>query len=222
MARFWQRTMDLLGFGDEDGFDDYDERQVLHPRRVGYDDDGYGAHPAPGVPGGYGGLGGPSGYGQQGYGPAAMAAGPTMGPPGAVRPVGPGTDGGVVSISSQPARRGADHGDRGSLPSAQATSTVRTVTAQPAAKKVHVVRPAGFSECKEIGERFRNGEPVIVDLTAADRDLTRRVIDFASGLVFALSGDIRKVADKVFMLTPSNVEVSAEDRRRLEERGYRA
>lgn len=191
MARFWQRTMDLLGLSDDDAFDDgYDDRQTSAvPRR-------------------------PSAYDDPPMAPAYP-------PSGTVRPMGQGFDGGVVSISSQ-APRASGTGYAPTPPSAQSTSTVRTLSAQPAPKKVHVVNPASFAECKEIGERFRNSEPVIVNLVEADRDLTRRVIDFVSGLAFGLNGDIRKVADKVFMLTPTNVEVSSEDRRKLEERGFRA
>jgi cell division inhibitor SepF len=60
---------------------------------------------------------------------------------------------------------------------------------------------------------------VIVNLQLSDRDLSRRMIDFCSGLTYALGGLMEKVADQVFLLTPSNVEVSQEERRQLEERG---
>ncbi len=89
----------------------------------------------------------------------------------------------------------------------------------PAVSKVHVLAPTSFGEAQEIGERFRSMQPVIVNLTGVDRDLKRRLVDFASGLTFGLNGDMKKVADSVFMLTPTNVEVSAEEKRRLQERG---
>ena len=89
--------------------------------------------------------------------------------------------------------------------------------------KVHVVAPGKFSDAQEIGDRFKNGQPVIVNLQAADRELARRMIDFCSGVTYALGGSMDKVADQVFLLTPSNVEVSAEEKRRLQERGlYRS
>ena len=88
--------------------------------------------------------------------------------------------------------------------------------------KVHVVAPTRFSDAQEIGDRFKNGQPVIVNLEANDRDLSRRMIDFCSGVTYALSGSMDKVADHVFLLTPSNVEVSPEEKRRLQERGYRS
>ena len=93
----------------------------------------------------------------------------------------------------------------------------------PASTKVQVVAPTSFSEAQEIGECFRSMQPVIVNLTGVDRDLKRRLVDFASGLTFGLNGDMKRVADSVFMLTPTNVEVSAEEKRRLQERGlYRS
>jgi cell division inhibitor SepF len=89
--------------------------------------------------------------------------------------------------------------------------------------KVHVVAPGKFADAQEIGDRYKNGQPVIVNLQAADRELARRMIDFCSGVTYALGGSMDKVADQVFLLTPSNVEVSAEEKRRLQERGlYRS
>ncbi len=99
----------------------------------------------------------------------------------------------------------------------------RPVVAMPGAK-VHVVAPARFSDAQEIGDRFRGGQPVIVNLqTGEDPGLARRMIDFCSGVTYALSGSMDKVADQVFLLTPNNVEVSAEEKRRLRDQGlYRS
>ena len=88
--------------------------------------------------------------------------------------------------------------------------------------KPHVVAPGAFRDAQEIGDRLKASQPVIVNLTAADPPLSRRMIDFISGATYALGGSMDKVADQVFLLTPSNVEVSAEERRRLQERGYRS
>lgn len=99
-------------------------------------------------------------------------------------------------------------------------AVVRPITPMHGAR-VHVVAPGRFADAQEIGDRFKNGQPVIVNLQAADRELSRRMIDFCSGITYALSGSMDKVADQVFLLTPSNVEVSAEEKRRLLERGYR-
>lgn len=100
-------------------------------------------------------------------------------------------------------------------------AVVRPITPTHGAK-VHLVAPARFSDAQEIGDRFKNGQPVIVNLQANDRELSRRMIDFCSGVTYALAGSMDKVADQVFLLTPSNVEVSAEEKRRLQERGYRS
>jgi cell division inhibitor SepF len=101
-------------------------------------------------------------------------------------------------------------------------AVVRPITPMQSAK-VHVVAPSKFADAQEIGDRFKNGQPVIVNLQSNDRELSRRMIDFCSGVTYALAGSMDKVADQVFLLTPSNVEVSAEEKRRLQERGlYRS
>jgi cell division inhibitor SepF len=86
--------------------------------------------------------------------------------------------------------------------------------------RVHVVAPARFGDAKEIADRLKDSRPVIVNLQMADRDLQRRMIDFCSGVTYALSGEMEKVADQVFLLAPTNVKVSDEERQRLVERGF--
>jgi cell division inhibitor SepF len=94
---------------------------------------------------------------------------------------------------------------------------------QPQAAKVHITVPVGFNDAQEIGDKLKDNQPVIVNLQGIDRDLSRRLIDFSSGLTYGLGGSMERVAEQVFLLTPSNVEVSAEEKRRLQERGlYRA
>ena len=101
-------------------------------------------------------------------------------------------------------------------------SVVRPFT-QPQAAKVHVTVPVGFNDAQEIGDKLKANQPVIVNLQGIDRDLSRRLIDFSSGLTYGLGGAMERVADQVFLLTPSNVEVSPEEKRRLQERGlYRS
>jgi cell division inhibitor SepF len=85
--------------------------------------------------------------------------------------------------------------------------------------KVHLVLPRSFNDGKQIADRFKDGVPVILNLQSADTDLSKRLIDFASGLTYALDGSIQRVADKVFLLTPRNVELSAEERARALDRG---
>jgi cell division inhibitor SepF len=85
--------------------------------------------------------------------------------------------------------------------------------------KVHIVAPGGFNDAQEIGDKLKSSQPVIVNLQGSDRELSRRLIDFASGLTYGLGGQMERVADQVFLLTPTNVEVSPEEKRRLQERG---
>ena len=99
-------------------------------------------------------------------------------------------------------------------------STIQPVASAPSAARVHVVAPARFGDAKEIADRLKDNRPVIVNLQMADRDLQRRMIDFCSGVTYALSGEMEKVADQVFLLAPTNVKVSDEERLRLAERGF--
>ena len=96
-----------------------------------------------------------------------------------------------------------------------------TISAMPAGTaRVHVVAPSRFGDAKEIADSLKDSRPVIVNLQNADRDLQRRMIDFCSGVTYALSGEMEKVADQVFLLAPSNVKVSDEERQRLADRGF--
>lgn len=95
----------------------------------------------------------------------------------------------------------------------------RPVVAMPGAK-VHVVTPTRFADAQEVGDRFRSGQPVVVNLQTADAPgLGRRMVDFCSGVTYALSGSLEKIGDQVFLLTPHNVDISAEEKRRLREQG---
>jgi cell division inhibitor SepF len=89
----------------------------------------------------------------------------------------------------------------------------------PNAVRVHLVLPRSFNDAQQIADRFKQSIPVILNLQNADAELSKRLIDFASGLTYALNGGMQRVADKVFLLTPRNVEVSAEQRAQLLERG---
>jgi FtsZ-interacting cell division protein YlmF len=91
---------------------------------------------------------------------------------------------------------------------------------EPTEAVIHLIEPSGFNDAEEIGEKFKADIPVIVNLQAMEAETAKRLIDFAAGLTFGLDGRIQRVADKVFLLTPRNVEVSAEERRRLQERGF--
>jgi cell division inhibitor SepF len=91
--------------------------------------------------------------------------------------------------------------------------------AQPS-QKVHLIVPDEFvGGAKEVGDRFKAQSPVILNLAGCDRVVARRLLDYASGLTYGLSGNIKKVGDAVFLLTPKGVEVSAEDKRRYRDTG---
>jgi cell division inhibitor SepF len=108
-------------------------------------------------------------------------------------------------------------------PGASRPSVVRTMPSSQTAARVHVVEPRGFNDAQEVGDRLKANQPVILNLQGLERDLQRRLIDFSSGLAYALGGSMSRVADQVFLLTPTNVEVSQEEKERLQARGlYRA
>jgi cell division inhibitor SepF len=103
----------------------------------------------------------------------------------------------------------------------RAPARLRSVDAVPIATsvRVHLVVPRSFNDAQQVADKFKEGIPVILNLQGSDADLSKRLIDFSSGLTYALNGGMQRVADKVFLLTPRNVEVSAEERARLLERG---
>lgn len=86
--------------------------------------------------------------------------------------------------------------------------------------KITTLRPKDYNEARTIGERFRDGQPVIMDLVSMDNADAKRLVDFAAGLAFALRGSFDKVATKVFLLAPADVDVTADERRRIAEAGF--
>jgi cell division inhibitor SepF len=144
----------------------------------------------------------------------AQAGGPGMG-----RAYAPEPEPGISSIRTIPREGPTDYG--GGVTVQPRPAVVRPI--QPVQNaKPHVMAPSSFGDAQEIGDRLKASQPVIVNLSNADRELSRRMVDFCSGATYVLGGSMDKVASQVFLLTPSNVEVSAEERRRLQERGYRS
>ena len=86
--------------------------------------------------------------------------------------------------------------------------------------QVHFVTPRNFNDAQEVADKFKLSVPVILNLQSATTDLSKRLIDFSSGLTYAMDGGMQKIADKTFLLTPANVEVSAEEKARLVEKGF--
>ena len=98
---------------------------------------------------------------------------------------------------------------------------IRTIPkSQPTAGAIHRAEPKRFNEARDMAERFKDGVPVIMNLQGTDDPVARRLVDFASGLVFAQNGKIELVAQRVYLLTPADVEVSAEERERIREGGF--
>jgi len=86
--------------------------------------------------------------------------------------------------------------------------------------RITTLHPRTYNEARTIGEHFREGTPVIINLTEMVDSDARRLVDFSAGLIFGLRGSIDRVTNKVFLLSPANVEVAAEDKARMAERGF--
>ena len=195
MPSMFQKTMLYLGLAPEE---EYDDLEQIDP----YADDQRAA-PAPAP------AGAPS-----------RAAAPAAAPNGAASGSNGNSElevGAVRTISREQAvAAGARVSPASPTPMPQ-SSSVRTFAMSSA--KPHVIAPRQFNEAQVVADRFKAEQPVILNLQEVDRDLRRRLIDFASGLSYGLGGRMDRVADGVYMLTPDNVEVSDEERRRLQERG---
>jgi cell division inhibitor SepF len=107
--------------------------------------------------------------------------------------------------------------------SAEAEGVVRTIAAprpSGASSAIHKSEPKRFNEAREVADRFKEGTAVIMNLQSTEDSTARRLVDFASGLVYGLDGKIELVANRVYLLTPADVEVSAEERERLAGGGF--
>ncbi|HEY7267914.1 MAG TPA: cell division protein SepF [Solirubrobacterales bacterium] len=85
---------------------------------------------------------------------------------------------------------------------------------------MHVVTPRSFNDAQQVADEFKRSKPVIINLQSTDRELSKRLIDFSSGMTYALGGGMQRIAQGIFLLTPENVEVSAEEKARLLEGGF--
>jgi cell division inhibitor SepF len=180
----WKKTMDYLGLGPDDAYDDYDDydepapRQArgsrdVDPRGGGWD---AGSEPEPAV--------------------RTVSA----------RPSFPSRD-----FDASPSRRAANGGSSTSggrpddsgvqiRPSSQPSSGLRSVSG--GSMEPHTVRPRRFDQAQELADKFKDGQPVIMNLEGTERDVARRLIDFASGICYALDGSMEKVATGVYLLKP--------------------
>lgn len=133
---------------------------------------------------------------------------------GTVRPIAPGVEpSGVRTLPTPAPEPSASPSSPGRVLPSSGSSAIRIVEAATTTKPF-AVSPDSFNDAQEIGDRFKTGQPVIVNLQGVDKDLRRRLVDFASGLCYALAGKMDRVADQVYLLTPADVEVSHDDTRR--------
>jgi cell division inhibitor SepF len=109
-------------------------------------------------------------------------------------------------------------------PTRRSAAVLRPVAGGRAANgsgvRVHLVIPKSFNDAQQVADKFKDHIPVVLNLQSTESDLNKRLIDFASGLTYALDGGMQRIADKVFMLTPRDVEISAEERAELIEKGF--
>jgi cell division inhibitor SepF len=136
------------------------------------------------------------------------------------------SDRGSVRSITRPAATSGDTGGAGSYP----TRDNLALAPQPPVHQraaddeqryqITTLHPTTYREARTIGEHFRDGVPVIINLTEMDEGDARRLVDFAAGLAFGLRGTIERVTNRVFLLSPANVQVTAEDKAKIAEGGF--
>lgn len=196
MASMWRKAMLYLGLGPDDEYEDYaggEPRPGPAQTQAAAQREPVAVAPRePATPRTRPQPARPAGTRATGARPAS----PPEPEPAAVRPIAPPTP-----------------------PEPAATKPRTVVRPVPAAARPHVVSPTSFNHAQELADKFKANQPVILNLQGVDRELARRLIDFSSGLCYGLGGHMEKVAHQVYLLTPADVVVSAEERRRLSERG---
>lgn len=212
MASWFRRVMYFLGLDDE--LDEPEPRPVRVPG-----DERFGSDPE------VLGTGRGSGEPTRGWVRGASSDGPEAGPrfrdaairrtPTGEAPTerGPVVDSPVAS-NVRPLSRDEAARVHAGTPSGGGAGGAKTRLATPI-----VIAPNRFADAQDIGDQLKAGGPVIVNLEAVQRDLARRMIDFCSGITYGLGGSMKKVADQVFLLTPANVDVPEEERRRFAPNG---
>ncbi|HYI61850.1 MAG TPA: cell division protein SepF [Acidimicrobiales bacterium] len=198
MATMWRKAMLYLGLGPDEEYDDYDP---------GYDDAA--PRPAPGRQA-------PAPPPAVGYDDRDRER--DVGEPsaiGTVRPMGPSRP--------DPGPPAGDFATQvGSGTGVVARPRPKVVRPMPVAStaRPRLVVPLTFNQAQELADTFKGGQPVVMNLRHAEREVSRRLIDFCSGLCYGLGGRMEKLDSQVYLLCPSTVEVSAEERDRLRDRGY--
>ena len=124
---------------------------------------------------------------------------------------------GAEFIDQSDSREVIRHAEAGKLPEREPPAVTMQTTDLA---RITTLHPRTYNEARTIGEHFREGTPVIINLTEMVDSDARRLVDFSAGLIFGLHGSIERVTNKVFLLSPANVEVAAEDKARIAERGF--
>jgi cell division inhibitor SepF len=123
---------------------------------------------------------------------------------------------GAEFIDQSDSREVIRHAEAARPPEREPVVTVQTTDLA----RITTLHPRTYNEARTIGEHFREGTPVIINLTEMVDSDARRLVDFSAGLIFGLRGSIDRVTNKVFLLSPANIEVAAEDKARIAERGF--
>ena len=165
----------------------------------------------------------------------ARSAGAGAGSGSTVRPItrpvsssAPSTPAATATPGSSSSRSGGLFGTRENLalaPEAETAAQIQPRSAVPAVEEdrryqITTLHPTTYNEARTIGEHFRDGTPVIMNLTEMDEADAKRLVDFAAGLAFGLRGTIERVTHRVFLLSPANVQVTAEEKAKIAEGGY--
>lgn len=207
----WRKAMVYLGLGDDDEYDDYEN---------GYDAMDQSERPAP-----------RDRYADvQRQAPAAPPSPSTGGTSlGAVTPI-PGSEessaiGAVRPLNAEGMGDAHSTGQTivpsGSNPAVRPRpQVVRPIVSSDA--RPFVVVPVSFNQAQEVADKFKGGQPVVINLQDGDRELSRRLIDFASGLCYGLGGQMERLASQVYLVTPAGAEVGEDERRRLRNRNFDA
>ena len=124
---------------------------------------------------------------------------------------------GAEFIDQSDSREVIRHAEAGRLPEHEPPAVTMQTTDLA---RITTLHPRTYNEARTIGEHFREGTPVIINLTEMVDSDARRLVDFSAGLIFGLRGSIDRVTNKVFLLSPANIEVAAEDKARIAERGF--
>ncbi len=167
---FWKRTMDYLGLGPDDAYDDYDVEEEYEPAPRGRRQDAETRAPR---------------QRDETGGEGVVRTLPS-------RPTFPSRD-----FDPSQARRAAERDDSGVQPRPQRNGRPASGNSEPA-----TVKPRRFDQAQEVADKFKEGNPVIMNLEGSDREVARRLIDFASGLCYGLDGSMEKVANGVYLLKP--------------------